>query len=279
MLCITNNKNNMSLFQMISRHINSYFQPSNQNRKFQDRAQPLYSALNWNKSVIGGSYALHQFTGNLNTRHYWEPDDIDIMIGSDTEEEFQNEARLFEERCPELDLIKYSRKTDRGTRSNPASLGPNDFIEMVNVKTGEIKYQQLDLLDNPADIEIFHEYVRGSRTYEHPTAGKVQLVHIRPPPNRSLLSVLAETTDIPACVSYTVEKYEPLEGSLGLDAATTIIAMRNGLPTEYQNPMVETKVWHFPDKGREILLTGKGSVKNICHSRKKKYEERGYTFY
>lgn len=268
-----------SYVSSIFKGIGNYFSnPSNQQAPNQqapnqqnDRAQSIYHAINWQKSVIGGSYALHQFHSQYNP-HRWEPDDIDIMIGSDTEEDFQHEARSFEERCPEADLIKYSRKAPER--------GPNDCVEIVNVKTGRVEYRQLDVLDSCADIELFHEYVYGSRTYQHPTAGKIQLVHIKPPNNRSLLSVLSETTDIPACVSYTVESYQPLKESLGYDAAATLLAMRTGVnPVAPPPQRVTTKIWHFPDKGREILLTGSGLSEDICPGRKTKYEQRGYTFY
>lgn len=53
-----------------------------------DAAAPLYSHIPWTRCVIGGSYALQQFT-----RASWTPHDIDIMCALDTPDELLNMSR------------------------------------------------------------------------------------------------------------------------------------------------------------------------------------------
>lgn len=174
----------------------------------------IYQSINWNKSVIGGSYALHQFTGAT----HWKPDDVDIMLACESKEEYESEAMKFEQTA-QLRLMKQSWF---GDRNEPMA----------------------------ADEELFHERVLGSRTYEMENFNKkIQLVCLmKKYQNETVMDILEETTDIPACVSYKV------------------------------NLVTGNKMFNVPEKGREILLTGKGKKEDICKSRMEKYLMRGYSF-
>jgi len=78
---------------------------------------------------------------------------------------------------------------------------------------------------------------------------KVQLICLlQNNPQESVVDILSETTDIPSCVSYTVD-----------------------IPSG-------KKMFHIPEKGREILLTGKGNKNDVCKSRLEKYLKGGYSF-
>lgn len=244
----------MSFFATLTSNVRNYFFGQRFQQKFQnDRARAIYNAINWETSVIGGSYALHQFHDQFNPQNQnWTPDDIDIMVGSQTPEEFQHEAKQFEQKCPEAELLKWSRRTEYNK------------TEFYDVKTQESQIRNYaEMIDDPGDAEVFHDTVHGSRTYQHPTAGKIQLVDIRTTPEQDLQTTLAMNTDTPACVNYTMTSYEAITDQDYLKHGRT----------------VHTRIWHFPEKGREILLTSQGPESDICPNRKTKYEQRGYTFY
>ena len=176
---------------------------------FPDRAQVIYPAIDWKTSVIGGSYALRQFRGNIRPGSTaWEPKDIDIMIGCKSDEEFEQAVKQFEANCPAAKL--------------------SDGYAVY----GRSGHQY---------GETFNRLVRGSLTYHHPEAGMIELVNVRTREGRSLQSVLAETVDAPACLSYTLDIGNP-----------------------------DHKIWHIPDKGREALLTGWVNEKAIGSSTRRR---------
>lgn len=182
----------------------------------------LYDALDWSNAVIGGSYALKQFTGDTS----WEPHDVDIMIGTDWE------AESFEAYAKDFEAKTNAKKVSEATfdDSHPKNQPQDPF-------TG--------------DNEMFHQLIRASKTYKFPGFDlPVQLIgvntHRLNMQGRSVQAVLNITTDIPSCVSYSIQD--------------------------------NMKIFHIPEKGREILLTGVGKAEHVCPSRKEKYEARGYAF-
>jgi hypothetical protein len=175
----------------------------------------LHSSLNWNNSVVAGSYALKQFTGDT----HWECNDIDVMVACQTKQEFQNEADSFKDKSDML-LVREAWFDDSGKRGST--------------------------LD-----EMYHERVLGSKTFvirDYFNYSKtVQLIWLKQNyPNESPVAILNETSDIPACVSYSV-----MNGS---------------------------RIFHIPEKGREIIMTRTGAKHMICASRLEKYQARDYIF-
>ena len=131
----------------------------------------VYKSLNWNRSIIGGSYALQQFTGDK-----WKPNDIDIMIKCDDINDFQNEVIRF---------VNETKGTLIKTREN------------MNPAVGK---QSLPL------EEDFHKSILGTATIMVNDCPKpIQLVAIKTEPYDTLLGHLNKITDTPACVSYTVQ--------------------------------------------------------------------------
>ena len=97
--------------------------------------------------------------------------------------------------------------------------------------------------------EAFNQNVLATRTYTIPGFQKeVQLVAIATDEQNKVLDVLNNITDIPSCVTYEY--------------------LKNG-----------EKMFHIPEKNREILFTHRGSKGRICPSRVDKYFQRGYMFY
>lgn len=130
----------------------------------------LHNAINWNCSVVSGSYALHSFTGDKS----WQPHDIDIMVACSDTMNFQKEAEQFSRKAGAT-LIKESWFNDK-------------HIE--------------------PDQELFHEYVLGSKTYQVPgTELPVQLICLKQHPVKGLntpIDILNVTSDVPSCVSYSI---------------------------------------------------------------------------
>jgi hypothetical protein len=181
----------------------------------QDSPPPtLHSSINWTNSIVAGSYALQQFTGDT----HWKCSDIDVMVACLTKDEFDREANRFQH-LSNMRLNKENWFDD-----------PNRDIT------------------NKSD-ELFHERVLGSKTYSYDGYDKtVQLVCLKQAyPNEHPIQILNETSDIPACVSYSV--------------------LNDG-----------SRVFHIPEKGREIIMTRNGDKTMICPSRLDKYTARGYFF-
>jgi hypothetical protein len=131
--------------------------------------EPFINALNWQKSVVAGSFALHMFTRETS----WVPNDVDIMISCKTPAEFEQEAQQFEQKSGAI-LTKFAWFDGKTAGANKAD-------------------------------ELFHEKVLGSRTYTIPSYDKsVQLICLKQTANEMPEEILSETSDIPACVSYKV---------------------------------------------------------------------------
>jgi len=224
------------------KYVSSYISSRISNRQFpvNDPAKPLYQHIDWSKSVIGGSYALKQFTGDVG----WDPNDIDILTAHQSKEEFETYCNNIANNA-NLNFEKTTRREG------------NDRVVSFDQHGNKIRDQHVSEF---GDHEIFHELIKESKTYNWNNK-KIQIVHIQPPQGRSLQSVLAETTDCPSCVSFHVENYHP-RTICGYDSGETI----------------STKVFHVPEKGRQLLFTGTGDSSNICPSRKEKYEQRGYVY-
>ena len=204
----------------------------------------LLEHVNWETSVVGGSFALHRFTVPATTMSFadhfrgrvWTPDDIDVMVGCVTEDEFMAEAARFEQ-----------------------------VSQCVRIKDSS----QALLVDVDRRSEKFHERIVRSLTYDCNARGtsgtcctstvpqsqsipKVQLVGIKVDkdqkcgPIPELLNVLNDITDLPAAVSFTLSN--------------------------------KTMFFHVPEKAALSLLTKTVNVKDICPERKAKYATRGYTF-
>lgn len=204
---------------------NYFFQSSNNYSKNNiDLPTKVYDSINWNKSVVGGSFALKLFI-----KAKWEANDVDIMMESSTKEEFNEESIKFEQKS-EAVLIKEAWFS-----------GSHPVQENIH------KEQEINIPN-----ELFHESILGSKTYKiNDFPLPIQLIAVNTLKNshlkRDLLSVLNETTDIPACVNYKV-----IDGQ---------------------------KIFNVPEKGLEILLTKKGKKVHICKSRLDKYMKRGFSFY
>ena len=128
----------------------------------------VYEVFDWSKTVIGGSYALNMFTCPK-----WESNDIDVMIKTTNQEDFNAEI-------------------------NRIVTGTNATI--IKQRWGINKHQPIQ-----SDQEEFNKTVLGTCTLKIENIDKpIQLVAIETG-NKTLLSTLNEITDKPACISYTVE--------------------------------------------------------------------------
>jgi len=224
------------------KYLATHFIPRINNRGFpvDDPAKPLYKHLDWTKSVIGGSYALKQFTGD----NGWEPNDIDILTAHNSKDEFDQYCNDVESNS-KLNFVKSTQRDG------------NDRVVSFDKTGNKIEDKHIDEF---GDHEMFHDLIKESKTYNWNNY-KVQMVYIKPQEGRSLQSVLAETTDSPSCVSFHIERYHP-KTICGIDSSQ----------------LVEEKIFHVPSKGLQLLMTGQGISSDICKSRKRKYEDRGYKY-
>lgn len=159
-----------------------------------DIAQPLYGAIDWSRSVIGGSYALQQFTQD----NAWTPNDIDIPYACDTHEEFIRERDRFQ-----------------------AALGGPGVAQVLrtNLWTPALRAEAVLRALRPLAAGGGHDYLSREEGYHEAIVASARLVVRNIPlqvqlvgmttspmnsfPQDSLLRRLARITDLPACVSYS----------------------------------------------------------------------------
>ena len=144
-----------------------------QPRNFQQNSLPdqLHDSINWKNSVVAGSYALKQFTGDSN----WESHDVDVMVACPSKDAFQNEANSF-------------------VQKSGAKLQEEAWFDDPNGTRGSTR------------DELFHNLVLGSKTYEVPGYDKpVQLICLKQTVEmQHPTAILNETSYIPSFVSYSM---------------------------------------------------------------------------
>lgn len=150
---------------------------ANQSWARPDVLKDLYPDFDWDRSVIGGSYALNILTGDCS----WTPNDVDILIAADSVEDFQARVQAFVACDPTKRQVEKFSDFSKGH--------PNDDPEALRRD------------------EKFHEAIRASAKVRASGIDQVlQFVYIdaNPPTVTGLRAVLDEITDIPACVNYQV---------------------------------------------------------------------------
>lgn len=141
----------------------------------------IYKLIDFEKCVIGGSYALHQFTKPTN----WYPNDIDIMYGSTTS-----------------DLREFSKMVNKFVKQSKSQIS----VKIRNRKE-LIKAKQ----DEGEHTEGFDHRIIGTVTLKVPNVKfKVQFICIdlngdnyNNKKSTTLQDVLNDITDLPSCVNYT----------------------------------------------------------------------------
>lgn len=130
----------------------------------------IHNAIDWNRSIVGGSYALHKFLRKPRT---WEPNDMDILLTVRDWREFETVAKRFTMISNCIQTKQFNREVDT--------------IRDVHE-------------------EDFDKSIIGTKTFECPSFNKsVQLVAFKSTVD-STRSIYEKTSDLPSCVSYQVEK-------------------------------------------------------------------------
>ncbi len=140
----------------------------------------LHDAIDWSRCVVGGSYALQQYT-----RSTWPVGDIDIVCKCVNQGAFKALVADFE-------------------RHFPADKRPSLIKETL--VTAGMRYTNVDPLVRD---ERFHNSIVATATFSVPEVPvPVQLVALDPSIHRlgdtDVVTHLNRITDLPACVSYTV---------------------------------------------------------------------------
>lgn len=220
----------------------------------------VYKAIDWNRCLIGGSYALKQYLPDGDILAQWIPSDVDIFGIYDDHNEFDRECLIFQQKanlellkevyndaeildCPELrEKIKSSMviKTSNGNNNN-------------QVNNNNVNNNQANSDDR--FVEDFDHAIIGTKTYiKKGFDQKIQMVGFNKGRIRrekknanSLLELLEEITDVPACVSYT---------------------MKDG-----------KQMFYLPNRATIALQTGAVYYNQICSKRIEKYRNRGFYFF
>ena len=185
-----------------------------------DPLNKVYAALP-RDALVGGSYALKDLTDAI-----WEHNDVDVFVTCQTKEEFDAVGKTFK------DKTKPHVSRDRW------------FADM---SAEEIAASDLD--------EKFHKFILGTKTfYKVPGLDvPVQLICMRQDSGETLRSMLDQTVDLPACVTFSLE---PLaDGTF-------------------------KKRFEVPQFGLQAVTTRIICPRNLtCRRRIDKYSQRGYLFY
>uniref|UniRef100_A0A6C0BNS8 Uncharacterized protein n=1 Tax=viral metagenome TaxID=1070528 RepID=A0A6C0BNS8_9ZZZZ len=142
-----------------------------------DIMKPFYSELDWDRTVIGGSYALSLFTEDDS----WTPNDVDILIAASSVEDFHARVEAFVNRESQGQCRRLEKFSDFSKGH------PHDDPEAAKRD------------------EKFHEAIRASAKVSIDGVEQVlQFVYIEaiPPTVTQLRKVLDQITDVPACVNY-----------------------------------------------------------------------------
>ncbi len=144
----------------------------------EDIARPLYQALDWSRTLVGGSYALHQYTRDT----AWQPNDIDILIDCTSHADFQTElARVCAASACTLEKVKLMTPEERSKAATQRS-GPDERFHDSILATSVLRVPGV-----PLPVQLIGIERTSSNTYG--TAP-------------DLLTHLNRITDVPACVSY-----------------------------------------------------------------------------
>lgn len=160
--------------QTLLRIVGSISGNSHPNFVQNDPIFPIYRHIDFQNAVVGGSYALHQFTGDT----AWTPNDVDIVTVAENIAAFQAIVQAFAVNTGG-EIIKF----------NDFSNGhPHDDVGAARRD------------------EKFHESIRASSKIVVPGIDiEIQFVYIHGlGPNRPVEIQLEEITDLPSCVSYKV---------------------------------------------------------------------------
>lgn len=131
----------------------------------------IYGALDWKRTLVGGSYALQQYTGD-----HWKPNDIDIFVKCKDEADFNKTIDDFTSKVSVNNINKYKDYSDNQDQNfNPNIVGVasisidelNTKIQLVGINTGDDKslFNKVnEITDKPAcltyrmenNIRTFH---------------------------------------------------------------------------------------------------------------------------
>lgn len=220
----------------------------------------LFDALDYTKTVIGGSYSLHTlmtwrrrtatgyFLRLLKGGLGWQPDDIDIMIKCDTKAEFDREAERIENRVGCMRIVKdlwigdhgnsnYSRR--QLVEQNGGNFQNEDFHNYIR----GVKNYRLDGLDKKVQLVCMsHLRDNGERMR---VCGCDDFVAIEDDKDVTITHILDRITDYPACVTAKIVRSGEME-------------------------------FRVPDDLNEVLRTMEIPSAWICQYRKVKYGQRGF---
>lgn len=172
-----------------------------------DPAAALYRMIDWSKCVIAGSYALWQY--DRPSAPDWQPADIDVVCEAATTKAFDEHVERLRKAAGVDTLVKTA---EYGGGKPPWT--------MSTVTTATMRVRGIPL--------------------------PVQLVGVRVPHGGTLLHHLAQTTDLPASVYYTVPG--------------------------------QNKMFHLSEACAAAIRTRRVPRAGVSAARRAKYEARGYAF-
>lgn len=213
----------------------------------------LYAAFAgvWHNKCVGGSYALHTYSKD----DTWTPNDIDVFVSTNTEEDF----------------IRTFQQFEQNTEATLTKRRLNEYNPFMKTKYQYPSPQGVD--DDWGWSEGFSHLIRETRTYKIPQCAlPIQIISLnatmpenpntsphrgrdiigphRDVPPEAILDVIA---DVPSCVSFKLQ--------------------------EHQGSVI--KLFHVPENARRAIETKvitEDMNPNICKCRMEKYMKRGYKY-
>jgi len=187
----------------------------------------VYNGINWEKTTVGGSTALKQFTKDDKIN----PSDLDLLIKCSSKEEFEKEAMDFEVKTGASRLRQVWYPEDLQERE-----------KFILERDPNLNKQE----------EQFHQCIKGSVTYKSNNLDKIQLVCFgsrfgESIDDKTVEDIVKDIVDLPACVSYKVlpngDKLFTMPSFFPKIVATRIVPLARICKTRREK--YETRGWSF----------------------------------
>lgn len=150
----------------------------------EDIAAPLYSAMDWSRCLVAGSYALQQYTQATT----WQPNDIDVACSCDSHAEFLQLLNQFTAKLAPRAAVVTKIKLRTQTERDASVRNTTGREERYHGSILASAVVQVDHVTLPVNIVGF--------TPSTPTFGRLPLV-----------DHLGHINDQPASVTYTVSPH------------------------------------------------------------------------
>lgn len=121
--------------------------------KDKGRIPTLYNSINWEKSLVVGSFALKSYLEDSGESVKWVPNDIDILVNCKDEKDFDRETSFFESKI-NCNLLKerYPTSTSQTIATIPANNESDKWNEKFHESIIKTKTYNVENVNEPVQF-------------------------------------------------------------------------------------------------------------------------------